>query len=372
MGAQFCYLGCRLLEFCNIHASCKSIDYYSAIDDLVISWAALPATVSMMRRLSYLLILVCAWLLAGCKELAVPSFTEIPIPETITKPKAIITLTEVDITGTVPFTGHQIAVVWMTSVGRYVGILDTDTHVVQRLKVTLSGDYWSNGLLWPPNEKTLIYQQTSLDHGFDLLAVRADSSEYIHTIDNFHYPPACTWSPDGRYLACSSVMCHGCDRQLEVYDSTNWKSVCYTYALGWDHPCKALRLNNGELWNMQFSEMSWGGVPSSEISQEARKIALEFCRRYKGNNQQCEGIALSNEHSIPVWTNVGLLIVDVDKKQVLRIGTTPDDLSWSTDKSHLAWIEDGGVRVFDAGTHDVIAFDIPNAKILNLAWSPVQ
>jgi WD40 repeat protein len=289
--------------------------------------------------------IICSSLLSACKELAIPSFAEIPIPKTIAKSKSTITLTVTDITDTVPFTERQIAVVWATNAGRYIGTLDMDAQLIRQLKVSLPEDYFSEGLLWSPDGSTLIYQQTSLDHGFDVIAIHADASGYIHTIDNFHYPPSCTWSPDGQYLTCSSIMCHGCPRDLYVYDSTSWEAIHYGYESG----------------------MS-GRDPS--LLQETKKVAQEFCSRYKDNAQDCAGDVDSSEHFVLVWAKDKLLIVDVDKRQVVRIGTRPDDLSWSADKSQLAWIENGEIRVFDAATHAVTTFTLPDAKFLNVAWHP--
>ncbi len=322
----------------------------------------------MLPKIMWLaIVIICSSLLSACKELAIPSFAEIPIPKTILQPKSAVTLKTVDIIGTVPANNRQIAVVWSTNAGRYMGVLDIDTNLIQKFKVSLSSDYFSEGLLWSPNGDTLIYQQTSLDHGFDILALRPDAPEYIHAIDNFHYPPSCTWSLDGRYLACSKVMCHGCNEDLDVYDSTNWESVCYTYLVPWDNPCKSLRLNTGEPWNTQYSELS---REKTRISQEDQEVAEEFCRRYKDDAQECWRDTGSNERFVFIEAEGKWVIVDVDKRHVVRIGAHPEDLSWSTDKRYLAWIENGELRVFDTATHAVTNFTLPDAKFLNVAWHP--
>jgi hypothetical protein len=330
----------------------------------------LAAGESMFPKIVCLAIaIICSSLLSACKELAIPSFAEIPIPERIIEPKSTITLTAANITDTVPSNSRQLAIVWSTGAGYYVGVLDTDANLIRQFKVSLSSAFFSEGLLWSPDGNTLIYQQTSLDHGFDILALHPDAPDYIHTIDNFHYPPSCTWSPDGRYLACSKVMCHGCNEDLDVYESTNWESVCYTYLdfVYRDDLCRSLKLNNGEPWNTQYSELL---REKMRVSQKAQEIAKEFCRRYKDDAQGCWRETGSNDRFVFVGAEGKWVIVDVDKRQAVRIETRPDDLSWSVDKSHLAWTENGELRVFDTATYAVTLVTLPDAKFLNVSWHP--
>lgn len=197
----------------------------------------------------------------------------------------------------------------------------------------------------------------------------------------------CDWSPyDGRYIACTI----GCEHQgaiTVVHDTTNWKVVCKSYyrATACSSPaatetqCSTLLLSNEKYWDPVSKVIMPPPtkVPSSNqtaTDSSLSEVIVQLCE-HLGNPYGCSGIpSPSNRFVIIGYEGDKLLFLDAAQKRIWRLSDSDksQNHSWSIDERYFSWIEDGQVRVFDTNRHAVTAYAIPDATILNAAWSPAQ
>ncbi len=349
-----------------------------------------------MRRSFYLLILVCAWLLSACKELALPSWAEMSIPKTGLQPTSTITLTIEDGIGPLSVGREKAAVVWSADGINYqIGTFDISQRSIRPSGLSISpisdDQQFSRDLIWSPTGKQLLYLRDDLfplgkwinyetTNGF---IFSADDPRDVQGMGGGQHAQ-CGWSPDGQYVFCNAYCgpsSGGGGDVVDIYDATTRSKVCEYGYVGCSGiaRCPSLRLIDGEIWNLP--DVRKFESSTAAISEDAQTAITQLCQRSapaKTNLDvtafECSGTSRASARFVVIRLNQGLFVTDLERRQLWKIGNKPyyHSWNWSANGRYLAWIEEGQIRVFDTDTRTVTAFTAPDAQVLNVVWSPLK
>jgi hypothetical protein len=145
--------------------------------------------------------------------------------------------------------------------------------------------------------------------------------------------------------------------------------------------CKPLLLTTGKLWNPVTSDpylyKSTMTLEPTETIHSAMQIALtQFCWPPESVSR-CITSASPNGRFITygLWLNAPVrndVILDKEQSQVWKIGGGTQFWSWTADSRYFSWVENEQMRLFDTVDRTVTAYTVPDAKILNVTWSPLK
>jgi hypothetical protein len=363
-----------------------------------------------MLKLTRIFILIFIIALTGCKTSTAPALipteiqpassvtirpshtpipslnlTEILDPKTILKPTSIITFTTSEITETLP-TRNRAVLVWSVEGKRerYLGIVDFSEAVLYQLRPTIK--YYDPaslpGITWSPSGTQFMYRSLSVEYDFGISVFNVDDSTEAHFISLGAPAAFCEWAPlDGRYLVCFDYCSHE-PYSRTIFDARQWRTICrdfgsFACGLSGSETCPSLSLADGTMWVTSEKRPEFVHPPTLAPTQDSadRKVnalVTKFCR----NSERVGGCQQStinpNKRFVAVVSNHNLFVLGEEQDNVWYLSNEVNQSSWSADSRHLAWIENDQVRLFDTITHTITAYKVPDAQMLNIAWSPLQ
>jgi hypothetical protein len=116
--------------------------------------------------------------------------------------------------------------------------------------------------------------------------------------------------------------------------------------------------------------------PTEAIQSTMQAALTQFCYPPQ-STPQCFTSASSDGY----FTTYGLwldgpghydVILDKEQNRAWKIGKGTQFWSWSVDSRYFSWLDDNQMRLFDTADHTVTTYILPDMKILNVTWSPLE